>query len=306
MTAWRQWAERPQSLLLRRIIFQLHLWLGVGVAIYVAVVSISGSAIVFRREVDRMESRRRMVAIEAGAQPMSLEKMQQSVKRAYPTYELVTIREPLRPRQADIAVMERGNHRIVRLFDPYTGADLGSPRSGLERALGWLEDLHDNLLSGLNGRMLNGLGALLVVCLAGTGAVVWWPGVRNWKRSIAIRRKAGFARFNWDLHSAVGFWFLIFVLTWGISGINLCFPGTLNFLFGSKVRLWMERLHFGRFNTTTEALWTIIGLAPAVLALTGTLMWWNRVVSKKVRRLRTTSRGSSKTSASGTEAASAA
>ncbi len=306
MTAWRQWAERPQKLLFRKIIFQLHLWVGVGVATYVAVVSISGSAIVFRQAVDRMESRRRMVAVEAGGQRMSREQMEQSVKRAYPSYELLTIREPLRPRQADIAIMERGHHRLVRLFNPYTGADLGSPRSWVERMLGWLEDLHDNLLSGLNGRMLNGLGAFLVVCLAATGAVVWWPGIRNWKRSIVIRRKARFARFNWDLHSAVGFWFFIFVLTWGISGINLCFPGTINVLFGDRVRLWMERLHFGRFNTTTEALWTIIGLAPAVLAVTGTLMWWNRVGSKKIRRLRTKSRGSSKTRASGTEAASAA
>jgi uncharacterized iron-regulated membrane protein len=219
MTAWRQWVERPQGLWIRRIIFQLHLWVGIGVGIYVAVISISGSAIVFRRE------------------------------------------------------LERGHHRMAR--------------SVPDRALDWLTDLHDNLLSGLDGRTVNGIGAFLVVWLACTGAVIWWPGIRNWKRSLTIQRKTRLARFNWDLHSAAGFWCLLLVLTWGISGINLCFPGTLNFLLGDGVRLWMNRLHFGRFNAATEAVWTIIGLAPAVLAVTGAVMWWNRVVSKKFQRWRT-------------------
>ena len=96
--------------------------------------------------------------------------------------------------------------------------------------------------------------------------------------------RARFARVNWDVHSAVGFWCSLLVLTWGISGIYLCFPGTFDFLLNAKLRLWIIRLHFGRFNAATEVLWTVLGLAPAVLAVTGALMWWNRVLSKKVGR----------------------
>ena len=43
--------------------------------------------------------------------------------------------------------------------------------------------------------------------LVATGAVVWWPGVSRWKRSLFIRSSAGWRRLNWDLHSALGFWF---------------------------------------------------------------------------------------------------
>jgi uncharacterized iron-regulated membrane protein len=46
----------------------------------------------------------------------------------------------------------------------------------------------------------------------------------------------------------------------------------------------LTALHFGRFNWFTQALWTIIGLVPAVSAITGALMWWNRVLRKKFRR----------------------
>jgi uncharacterized iron-regulated membrane protein len=109
--------------------------------------------------------------------------------------------------------------------------------------------------------------------------------MKNWRRSMRIQRRARFARLNWDLHSAVGFWGLLFVLIWGVSGICLCFPGTLDFVLSYRLRLWINRLHFGRFNGVTEALWTILGLAPGILAISGALMWWNRILSKKLRRI---------------------
>jgi uncharacterized iron-regulated membrane protein len=226
MTFWERWVRRPQSLWIRKLIFQVHLWAGIGVGLYVTVISVSGSAIVFRRALQP----RIFVAADAG-----------------------------RPRMQDLR------------------------RSRLEvaRVLGWLTNLHDNLLSGLTGRTLNGLGAFLVILLACTGAVIWWPGIRNWRRSLGIHRKVRFARLIWDLHSAVGIWCLLFVLIWGLSGFWLCFPGTLDFLMSAELRAWIIRLHFGRFNSVTEALWTVLGLAPAVLAATGAVMWWNRVLSKK-------------------------
>jgi uncharacterized iron-regulated membrane protein len=151
--------------------------------------------------------------------------------------------------------------------------------------LGWLADLHDNLLAGLTGRTLNGIGAFLLVVMCATGAVIWWPGIKNWRRSMKIRPKARFARLNWDLHSAVGLWCGLFVLIWGMSGFSLCFPGTVDSFFNPLLRLWLNRLHFGRFNGPAEALWTILGLAPGILAVTGALMWWNRVLSKRLRRM---------------------
>ena len=282
MTAWQRWVHRPQNLLVRRILFQIHLWVGVGVGLYVAVISISGSAIIFSQDLGRRASKA-VVVTDSGRPRMPLEEVEQSVRRAYPTYEILSLAEPEKADQPEVVILERRKERIERLFDPYTGADLGNPRSGVGRVLSWLADLHDNLLSGLTGRTLNGIGAFLLAVMSFTGAIMWWPGIKNWKRSLTINRGARFARLNWDLHSAVGFWCFLFVLIWGISGICLCFPGALDVLLGSQFRLWITRLHFGRFNGITEVVWTILGLAPAVLAGTGALMWWNRVLSKKFR-----------------------
>jgi uncharacterized iron-regulated membrane protein len=259
------------------MVFQIHLWVGIGVGLYVAIISISGSMIVFRPDL-----RRTVVVADAGRPRMHVEEVEQYVRRAYPKYEVLSVTESQRPDQPFIVLLADSNQRLARLFDPYSGADLGDPRSRLDRVRRWLVDLHDNLLAGLTGRILNGIGSFLIVLLSCTGAIIWWPGIKNWRRSVAINRRARFARINWDLHSAVGFWCSLSVLTWGISGICLCFPGVFNSLLGNELRFWITRLHFGRFNGGTQALWTVLGLAPALLAATGVLMWWNRFLAKKV------------------------
>jgi uncharacterized iron-regulated membrane protein len=92
------------------------------------------------------------------------------------------------------------------------------------RAIGELLDLHDDLLAGDTGRRVNGFGALLLVLLSLTGIVVWWPGIRRWRRSLTVHRNVGWRRFNWDLHSMVGFWMFGFIAMFAFSGAYLGNP----------------------------------------------------------------------------------
>ena len=52
-----QWYRRPQQIWLRRALFQLHLWTGIALGLYIFIVSISGSAVVFRNELYENYSR---------------------------------------------------------------------------------------------------------------------------------------------------------------------------------------------------------------------------------------------------------
>ena len=179
-------------------------------------------------------------------------------------------------------------------FDPYTGEDLGNALPLGWRVTTWLLDLHDNLLAGDTGRSVNGIGAVLLTLLTLTGACIWWPGIQSWRRSLTIDRQANWRRFNWTLHSAFGFWTLVFIFMWGVTGIYLSFPepfmALVDYLepfdetnFDLRVRdtvlYWFAYLHFGRFaGWPTKLLWALIGLVPPVMFITGALMWWNRVV----------------------------
>ena len=95
----------------------------------------------------------------------------------------------------------------------------------------WLVHLHESLLVGSLGHILNGIGACCLTLLCVTGAVIWWPGRAHWRRSLTVEWSARFPRITWDVHSAFGFWFLAFVALWGGSGLYLSMPQWFNVLY---------------------------------------------------------------------------
>ncbi len=225
MGAIAAFARHPQSVWLRRVLFQVHLWLGLAIGLYIFIISLSGSLIVFRRELDR--------------------------KLCAPT-DFVTA----------------AGRRFTALCEP--------------AFISWIAELHDHLGGGRAGLRVNGLGAVAITLMCLTGAVIWWPGRTRWRRSLALHRGVDARRFIWDLHNVLGFWLLLLILMWSLTGIYFAFPDPFNVL-GDDAIAWLVRLHFGRaFGPAIEALWVVLGLVPCGLVITGTLMWWNRVMRHRI------------------------
>ena len=298
MTFWETYLRNPQSLLVRKALFQVHMWVGIGIGLYLLMMSVSGSVIVYRDELSRAFTRHPVIVASNGRR-MTAAEMKQAAQQIYPQYHITEVFERKNPAQAAEITMELGHKRVEELFDPYTGRDLGNRVTRGFRLVMWLVDLHDNLLLERSSRWVNGMGALLFIMLPLTGFVIWWPGVRNWRRSLTVDPKAGSKRLIWTLHSVVGFWLYLFILLWGVSGAYLSFQNVfaaiLNFVdpldpssnkirAGEQVLFWLSQLHFGRFGGPyVKALWSVAGLAPAILFVTGATMWWNRVLRKQVR-----------------------
>jgi uncharacterized iron-regulated membrane protein len=82
------------------------------------------------------------------------------------------------------------------------------------------------------------------------------------------------------------------LFVWGISGIYFCLPAVLGppihprdrFGDSSLFFTLIARLHVGDFDWLTKVIWSFLGLVPGISAVTGALMWWNRVLRKKFRR----------------------
>jgi uncharacterized iron-regulated membrane protein len=55
--------------------------------------------------------------------------------------------------------------------------------------------------------------------------VLWWPGIRRWRRGLTIQATSNWKLFNWELHSVVGLWMLPVVLMFGFVGVYAGFPG---------------------------------------------------------------------------------
>src|SRR5271169_2006753 len=63
---WRQWLWRPRNTWIRKLAFQIHLWSGLLLGLYIVVVCASGSAIVFRNDIyDWLEAGGKAVSYKA-------------------------------------------------------------------------------------------------------------------------------------------------------------------------------------------------------------------------------------------------
>jgi uncharacterized iron-regulated membrane protein len=307
MLVWDRWMRTPQNLWVRRAIFQVHLWTGLGIGLYLVMICLTGSVLVYRNELYRAFSPEPVIVVGSG-ESLTPDALTNVARRVYPDHDVTNVRMGETPNNAvEISFSEDGE-TMRRLFHPFTGEDLGDPLPVGYRASAWMLDLHDNLLGGPTGRRINGVGALSFIVLAVTGTVIWWPGIRSWRRSMVFDLRANWRRLNWSLHSTFGFWFMPFVLIWGVSGVYLSFPaafqGVVDYLepfdpsnpverLGDRVLYWLAYLHFGRLggrgipgcdrgwcNETTKAIWAVVALIPPTLLVTGVVMWWNRVMRR--------------------------
>jgi uncharacterized iron-regulated membrane protein len=67
MTAWKQWLQHPEKSWMRHAFFQIHYWVGMAVSMYVLVMSISGSVVVFRNELSTRFSIEWLVSCPSGS-----------------------------------------------------------------------------------------------------------------------------------------------------------------------------------------------------------------------------------------------
>ena len=312
MTYWQRWILEPQSARLRKAIFQIHLWSGIGAGLYVLLVSVTGSVLVYSNELYRAATPAPIIVTASGTQ-LTDDQLKGAARRAYPGYTISVLSRAPNPDQAVSISLKGRTGPKNRLFNPYTGADLGDSVPRGIKMVSKLIDLHDNLLGGTTGRKVNGAGALMVVVMAVSGMVVWWPGIRTWRRNLTAHRNAGWQRFIWGLHGMIGFWTLGILLLFGLSGAYLGNPEAYQDLADriepltdanarsrivDQVAYWLAYLHIGRVNgigipcrgpgfcdAATKLTWALIGLLPAAMFVTGAMMWWNRVARKKLRRV---------------------
>jgi uncharacterized iron-regulated membrane protein len=172
--------------------------------------------------------------------------------------------------------------------------------------LSWLGKLHGSLLLDSTGMTANAIGGFLTAALCLTGIIVWWPGLGTWRRALTIYANAGWKRFVFDLHNALGFWTFAVLLMWGLTGGYFVFPQPFRAaitLFtpidaprgfprrrplttlGARILRGFSLAHYGNFGGWgVKILWVILGLAPAVLFSTALVMWYSRVLAPAMRR----------------------
>jgi len=265
---------------------KIHLWVALAVGLYVIVISVSGSAVVLRPEINRWAVPRAVP--DTSGERASGDSLAAALAAAYPDHEVVRFSESRFPRSPVSVLLARDGIEHGRLFDPYALADMGESFPPVVRFVEWLVALHDDLLTGQAGRKINGIGGGLMLVLVVTGLVLWWPGKHSWHRSLYIPLRS--PRKIWHLHSMLGIWLSLLLLNWSLTSLYLAFPGPFE-----DLRDWLDQDptdfvrpgdtlipflldgHFGRFGGLWgRTTWIVLGLAPAALFVTGFLVWWRQ------------------------------
>jgi uncharacterized iron-regulated membrane protein len=211
---------RPQHVLLRQALFQVHLWTGVAIGLYIFVVCVTGAALVFRIHLQRVTFPHLFTATPG--EPANAATLLERVREAFPGDRVSGIDEPTTVRPTALAYVVRGDQFLTILVDPTTGTLLGElPDRSMVRTI---QDLHFDLLAGRTGRIVNGAGAGLLLLMCLTGLVIWWPGVATWRRGFTVDLRRSWKRVAWELHSAIGIWTVTLISMWALTGVYFAFP----------------------------------------------------------------------------------
>ena len=205
---------------LRRFCSRLHLWLGLLVGGYLAVMGVSGSVLVFSAEIEHALAPA-LHRVRPQPQRVPLDALVGAVAARHDGARPTRLRFPKRP-DGSVEVWLGGTADVIAYVDPYSGRYLGAVQ-GNRTPTGFLFDLHAKLLAGETGETLVGLGAVGLLLLAASGAVLWWPGRRNLRKGLTVKRGAPRRRQLYDLHRAGGFYSLAFLVLTAGTGFALVF-----------------------------------------------------------------------------------
>lgn len=293
MNSWQRWIQAPQTHWLRRFLFQIHLWSGIGFGLYVLVIGLSGSALLLKSPFYTWFEPKHLVPL-ADVEPLKGAELTARMAEVYQGYELGFTIEGYEKDDATYIVLGKNGEFYPHYFNQYTGEDIGPANPWPIKSVEWLADIHDDLLMNRTGRLINGVGGGLFVLMSLTGLILWWQGRSRWYEGLIITRNSS-RSLLWQLHSFFGFWALLLMVAWGVSGFQIGFPRLMDDIIGwfrsdpdnfqrPEVLQFFRSVHFARFGQGPVARWAwiVVSFVPALLFISGLIVWWRRVVRRKL------------------------
>ncbi|NQE88604.1 PepSY-associated TM helix domain-containing protein [Nocardia terpenica] len=228
----RKRARKP----VRRRLIAVHRWSALVLGIVLVIQSTSGAILLYHAELFRAQHAS-FYRHGDGPPVVGTEQAVALVRSTDPGFEAGWV-------GVDGGVIAVGNRDFTAAYsvDPGTGRVI--ERVDLSGGvLGWLVNLHDCAFGCLRysgavpmlneqapliditwaALILSVLGLLLVL-LAISGAIVWWPSRTRLRHGFRVRlRKGRFARDR-DLHNVIGIVAVPFLLMWGITGVTIEWP----------------------------------------------------------------------------------
>jgi uncharacterized iron-regulated membrane protein len=197
----------------RKFLLWLHLVAGLAAAIVLVLLGVTGAVMVFEGPLDHALNAK-LYRVAPQGPLLGLDELVAKVEQSRPGSRAFSLGlPPAEDLAATVSLRGSDGKSVTFTANPYTGEILGSLATA-STFVQKLHTFHKNLLLGPTGKTITLWGALLLIVLALTGIVLWWPR-KIWKLS---DMKPG-RRANFDLHNALGFWSSIFMLIFAFTGV---------------------------------------------------------------------------------------
>jgi|GEM_PF-3290843 len=195
-----------QNLPLRILVRNLHLAATVFFGLFVVVAGLSGSALVFREELERRWYEPRVTPTGPA---LPLESLRTAASSVEPARRISMVVLPDRPDRPVQFILQKREARTLKEADqmsvyvnPYTGV-VESFRRREASLLGRLRDLHFAFFSGPPGLTFNGYVAIALAFLSASGFVLWVQASPV-KQRFQVTLRGSLKSVIWNLHRQTG------------------------------------------------------------------------------------------------------
>jgi uncharacterized iron-regulated membrane protein len=206
-----------QKMKFRNLVRSLHGFIGLVMGLLFVIVSLTGGAIVFHKEIDHaINQSLHTVSVQSASIPF--DDILAPVQKAHPDLPVQYVRFP---KQIDgtytVTMTDKNGHRLETFVNPYTGAILGE-RVWEYSLTGFLYTLHHELFLGNTGLIILIVVGLALLLMSITG-VILWTGWRKLRSGLKIRWNASASLVSFDLHQVLGIISHIFLVVLAVTGV---------------------------------------------------------------------------------------
>jgi len=195
-------------------VWRWHFYAGLYVIPFFLMLAVTGLTMMLITQVSGRDGE--TIGITQGETVLSISQLSDAAVAAVPG----TVTEWIGPKAPDLATVIRittdAGQRMVAL-NQYTGEVISS----WDRRAGWYDfadSIHSELMIGTTGDRLIEISAGLGLVLVLTGLYLWWP--RGGDTSVLVPNLKARGRALWkSLHSVVGFWISLILVTFLVSGL---------------------------------------------------------------------------------------
>ncbi|KPV99331.1 MULTISPECIES: PepSY domain-containing protein [Pseudoalteromonas] len=194
---------------MRKTLFKIHSWVALIALIPLLVISITGSVLVFKSEIDGLLMPDSHFVVQQQANRLPIDTLITKTQKTYPEY-VVGSWEIFNDNTADrVYLIKRGTEDWYKFhLDQYTGNILSEPVGTSHYFTDWFLDLHYTFLlndlkslPGQTGTVLGFFFAVFFLVLGITGLIIYR---KFWQRLFSVRWRATLQIVLSDIHKMTG------------------------------------------------------------------------------------------------------